>query len=172
MRTAVLVAIGLLASILAGTWAQILEIAGIQVDIILLLIVSFALTDRTSMPMVFAACTGLVVDILYSTILGYTALAYTATAAAVFFAAQRAERINLAMVVAAGALAYCLKNVVIAITLRVLEVPEVDLATLFLRYILPGAGITALLIIPSYWLLSKLLRQPFMRARRKLADEF
>lgn len=172
MRTVVLAAIGILASILAGSWAQILEIAGIQVDIILLIMVSFALADRTVMPVVFAACTGLFLDILYSTVIGCTALAYTLAAAAIYFAAQRAERINLLMVLSAGAAAYVLKNIVIAVVLRTLDVPVPDLPTLFIRYILPGAGMTALFMIPAYWLLSKLLRQRFMRIRRKMADEF
>lgn len=171
MRILVLGVLGLVTALFAGSWAQVLQIGGIPIDIVLLVIVALALLDSSTTPIIFAAYVGLLVDASYSTVVGCGALACTATAAVIFFIAQKAERINLLIVVLAGGGAYLLKNAIIAIVIYVKGIEALRFGIL-LSSILPGAGIAAALMIPAYWLMSRLMRLRFMRKRRILVDDF
>lgn len=171
MRIVVLAVLGLGTALFAGSWAQVLQIAGIPVDIVLLVVVAIALIDTSTTPVVFAAYVGILVDAAYSTVVGCGALACTATAAVIFFIAQKADRINLLMVLLAGGGAYLLKNAVMAIIIYAKGIEALSFQIL-IRSILPGAGISAALIIPTYWLMSRLMHARFMRKRRVLVDDF
>lgn len=172
MRTLVFIALGAGSALLSGSWAQVLQVAGVPVDLVLLVFVCLGLIDRSVAPVVFAACTGLFVDIAYSTVIGCSALADTVTAALIFFMAQRADRINLLMVVGAGGAAYLIKNLIIALILYAKGISGLHVGPLMLRYVLPGALLSAALIIPAYALLLRLMRCRFMRARRVIVDEY
>lgn len=171
MRFLVLAAMGFLSVVFAGSFAQVLQIAGIPIDLMLLIIVPLALMDRSTMPILFAAFTGLFCDLLYSTVIGMTALAYTAAAAVVFFVCQKADRINFFMVLGAGIGAYLIADIVMGIVAYSMGVQVSDPLQLFGRFIIPGALIEGGLVIPAYWLISKLMRCRFMRKRRIYADE-
>lgn len=171
MRTLVLVLLGFFGVILSGSCAQILEIAGIPVDLLLLMIVPLALLERSAMPILFAALSGLVLDMMYATIIGMSSLAYTLTAAVIYFLSRWAARLNFFMVFGAGIGASLLKELIMGAVVMAVGVENINLLQLIARFIGPGALIAGILVIPAYWLFSRLMRCRFMRRRRIYADE-
>ena len=170
-RVLVLGLLGLGIVLISGSWAQLLMIGAAPVDLVMLAVVAFAVIDSSQSPILFAAYTGLLVDIMYSTTVGLGALATTGACAVVFFAVRRADHIHLLIVIAAGAAGYLIKNLILAIYIYASGMAPVS-ASVFTTAILPGTGIAAGLIIPAYWLMTRLMRLRFMRRRRILVDEF
>ena len=171
MRFLVLTALGLVGVLFAGSCAPILEIAGIPVDPILLIIVPLAQLDRSGLPIILAAAMGFLLDLMYSTVMGMSMLCYTLTAALVYFASRRAERLNFLMVFGAAAGAYLLKDLIMTAVVVAVGVHGFDFVQLLVRFILPGALIQGLFGLVTYWLFTKLMRLRFMRRRRIYADE-
>lgn len=170
-RLLTLAGLGLGLSMLAGSWAELLQIAGVPVDIIILAAVALALIDESTTPILFAVYCGLLVDLAYSTIVGLGALATTAAVAAVFFLIRRADHINVLIVMAAGGGAYLIKNLILAIFITASGTAAVG-GGVFMHMVLPGTGLAAALVIPAYWLMTRLMRLRFMKKRRILVDEF
>lgn len=171
MRTLVLFLLGFFGVVLSGSCAPLLEIGSIAVDLLLLMIVPLALLERSAMPILFAALTGFVLDMMYSTIIGMSSLAYTLTAAVIYFLCRRAPRLNFFMVFGAGIGAALLKELIMAAVVTAAGVQGINFIQLLMRIILPGALLTGVLVIPSYWLFIRLMRCRFMRRRRVYADE-
>ncbi|MBD5558939.1 MAG: rod shape-determining protein MreD [Clostridia bacterium] len=171
MRHVVLALICFLAVVLAGSCAPLLEIAGIPVDLPLLILVPLAMLERTGSPVILAAASGFLLDLMYSTVMGMSMLCYTLAAALIFFLCRRADRLNFFMVFGAGIGAYLLKDLVMAGIVTALGVHDFQLVQMMARFILPGALIEGVLGLLTYWLFTKLMRCRFMRRRRIYADE-
>lgn len=171
MRFLVLAALGFLGVILAGSCAPLLEVGGIPIDLLLLIIVPLALLERSGAPIVLAAAAGFLLDLMYSTVMGMSSLCYTLVAALIYFLSRRADRLNFLMVLGAGIGAYLLKDLVMAGVATAIGAGDFDFVHMLGRFILPGALMEGLLILPAYWLFSKLMRCRFMRRRRIYADE-
>lgn len=171
MRLLVLAAIGFFGVVLAGSCAPLLEIAGIPIDLVLLLIVPLALLERSGTAVVFAAAAGFLQDLMYSTVMGMSSLCYTLVAALIYFLSLRSDRLNFLMVFGAGIGAYLLKNLLMAVVVSAIGVHGYNFMQLMVRSVLPGALIAGALGLPVYWLFSKLMRCRFMRKRRIYADE-
>ncbi|MEG1158358.1 MAG: rod shape-determining protein MreD, partial [Christensenellaceae bacterium] len=95
MRYVFLVLLGAGSVILSGSLMSGLNIAGIQVDLVLMIILSLALLEKTSMPIIFAAAAGLLMDILFSTVLGVYAIGYTAVALLVCAFFKNSSKFNI-----------------------------------------------------------------------------
>lgn len=171
MRFLVLAALGFLGVLLSGSCAPLLEVAGIFIDPVLLIIVPLALLDRSGTPVILAAAMGFLLDLMYSAGMGMSMLCYTLTAALIYFLSRRADRLNFFMVFGAGIGAYLIKDVLMAGVVAAIGVHVNGLGQLFGRFVLPGALIEGILVLPAYWLFSKLMRCRFMRKRRIYADE-
>lgn len=172
MRFLVLAVLGFLGAVLAGSCAPLLEIGGIPIDLVLLIIVPLALLERSGgTPVVLAAAIGFLIDLMYSTVMGMSMLCYTMVAALVYFVSHRADRLNFLMVFGAGIGAYLLKDLLMAAVVTAIGVHDFDFVQLLGRFILPGALIEGFLVLPAYWLFTKLMRCRFMRRRRIYADE-
>ncbi len=172
MRYIVLVLIGSLSVVVSGSLITGIDLAGMQLDLVLLITVSLALIEKTSMPIVFAALTGLFMDILFSTVLGVYAISYTVTTATVFFLFRHSTRFNFLFLFAAGAGAYLVKEVMMGVVVYALGA-RFDFLSLLARYTLPSALLAGGLIFPAYWLLSRLMKRNLMRPRKSyLSDEF
>lgn len=159
--------------VLSGSFVTGLNIAGIQVDLVLLIVVSLAIIEKTSMPIVWGALTGLFMDILFSTVLGVYALSYTLVAAAAFFTFRKATHFNFLFLFAAGSASYLLKEIIMAVIVYALGAQQFDFPSMLIRYVLPAALLSGGLIFPAYWILSRLMKCNFMKPHKPyLADEF
>lgn len=171
MRALVLILLGFFGVVLSGSCAPLFEIAGIPIDLLLLLIVPLALLERSSMPILFAALTGFLVDAMYSLVIGISPLAYALTAAVIYFLNRRAARLNFFMVFGAGIGAALLKELITAAVVVTIGVEDIDFMHLAVRFLIPYALLTGILVLPAYWLFSRLMGCRFMRRRRIYADE-
>lgn len=150
---------------LSGSFVTGLNIAGIQVDIVLLMVISLALVDKTTMPILFAACAGLFMDILYSTVLGVYAFSYTMVAAAVLMLFRKTIRFNILSLFLAGAGGYLLKEIIMGTLVYILG-GRFNTALMMVRYILPAAALSGVLLLLAYWLMLQLFRVSWMKPRR------
>ena len=171
MRYVVLVIMSVVGTILSGSVFSGLNIAGIQVDIVLLLILALSLAEKDAMPVIFAAATGLLMDLVYSDTLGMFALSYTAAAVAALLTVRKIEKINLPSLFAAGFSGYVIKELTMALIVFA-QGARFDLGAILLRYTLPAAALNGGLLIVAYWLVMKLYRNAWMRPRIPRAEDF
>ena len=133
MRYVVLVLFAIVSTILSGSVFSGLNLAGIQVDIVLLIVLALALVDKSGAAIIFAAGTGLFMDIMYSTVLGVYALSYTVAAAIVFLAFRNKEKFNVLILFLVGAAGYVIKETVMALIVYVLGA-RFDFLSILVRY--------------------------------------
>ena len=172
MRYIVLILLSIGGAVLSGAVGADPGIMGLQIDIALLIILSAALLEKTSMPILFAAVTGLLMDILFSTLLGVYAISYTVAAVVMLYAFRNRARINVLMILAAGAGGYLIKELVMALIVYALGV-RFSLLPMMARYILPAAALNAALLLVAYLLLSRVFQSRWMKPRQKhAADDF
>ncbi len=170
MRYVVLALLGMLGVLLAGSIAAGVSIAGVSVDILLLMVTCVALLDKTSAPVLFAAGAGLCMDILYSTSLGVYALPYAATAALVMFLSRNIKRFNILVVFASGAGGYLLKELLMIAIVYVLGA-RFSVTRMVVREILPAAAVAGGLNLLAYMVFSRLYQLSWMRPRAKHAGD-
>ncbi|MDL2236940.1 rod shape-determining protein MreD [Christensenellaceae bacterium OttesenSCG-928-K19] len=172
MRYVVFVLLGVFGVILSGSFTTGIAIAGIQVDLLLLIIVSIALLDKTSAPIIFAAAAGLFMDIMYSPVLGVYAISYSVAAALVTLVFRNTARFNFLMLLASGAGAYLVKELVMAATVYILG-SRFSLLGMLVRYILPAAVLNGVLLLIAYLIFSKLYQTSWMKPKvRRVGDDF
>lgn len=171
MRYVLLVILSVVSVVLSGSVASGLNIAGIQVDIVLLIIVPLTLLEKTSMPIVFAAITGFLMDIMFSTVLGAYALCYTVMAAVCLLLFRKIIRFNVLSLFLVGAGSYLVKELTMAVIVYA-QAGRYSFPPLLVRYILPAAVLNGVLLLVSYWLFSRVYSQSWMktRAMRSLDD--
>ena len=162
MRYVVLVLFAIVSTILSGSVFSGLNLAGIQVDIVLLIVLALALVDKSGAAIIFAAGTGLFMDIMYSTVLGVYALSYTVAAAIVFLAFRNKEKFNVLILLLVGAAGYVIKETVMALIVYVLGA-RFDFLSILVRYTLPTAALTGGLLIVAYLLFARLYKNGWMR---------
>ncbi len=171
MRYFVLALLGVFSVILSGSFLSGFDAAGIIVDLPLLIIIPLALIEKTSMPIIFAALTGIFMDILFSPVLGVYAIGYTLIAALCALIFRKIIRFNAVSLFLTGAGAYILKECVMAAAAYIMGV-RFSISVLFVRSILPSAALNGALLLLSYFLISKLYAKEFMKTRsaRNLDD--
>ncbi len=162
MRYIILVLFAIFGTLLSGSVFSGLNIAGIQVDIVLLLVLSLALVDKSGAPIIFAACTGIFMDIMYSTVLGIYALSYAAAAAVVFLVMHSREKFNVLILFLVGAAGYLIKETVMAVIVSILGA-RFEFLPILARYTLPTAALTGGLMIIAYLLMARLYKNAWMR---------
>lgn len=170
MRYVVLALMGILSVLISGTVFSAMNIGGLQIDLLLLVVVSVALIEKSSMPIILAAGSGLFMDILFSTTLGVYALSYTAVAAVVVFATKKARRQNPLIIFAAGAGGYLAKEIITGLVMYILGA-RFDFGMMLYRYILPSMLINGALVFVFYLLFEKLFKQNFMKLRKTYGEQ-
>lgn len=164
MRYVMLALLGVVSVVLQGSFVAGLNIAGIQVDIVLLIIVALALAEKTSMPVIFAALTGFFTDLLYTTYLGPYAISYTLVAIAVLMVFKNRERVNPFLAFLAGGGGYLLKEIVMGMLIYALGA-RFSFMSMLARYILPAALLAGGLEIVAYLLVAALMNRSWMKPR-------
>ncbi len=170
MRVVIFILLGSVSVILSGSLTSGLNIAGIQVDLLLLICVSLALLERDSVPVIFAAATGLMMDIMFSDVLGVYAICYTAVVALVLAIVRRTDRLKVAYLFVVGALGYIIKELILALVVYLLGA-RFDMIYMVVRYILPAAALNGALLFIVYWLLWMLYRKSWMRRKSEYEDD-
>ncbi len=87
----------------------------VRVDIVLLVIMAIALAEKPATPVVFAAATGLFMDIMYSANFGMHALSYTVVAALAQLVFGNIKKLNVLSVFVAGAAGFILNEAITGI---------------------------------------------------------
>lgn len=176
MRYVVLVAMSVLGTILSGTLFGTIELwgLGLQIDIVFLIVMSLVLVEKSVMPIVFAAVTGLLMDMTYSTQLGMYALSYTAAAAVGLFVFRKMEKFNLLHLFTIGAVGYIFKELMMAFIVFSQGARDINLGMIMVKGILPSAALNGALLLVAYLLVSRLYRNAWMRPRAAAhyLDEF
>lgn len=170
MRYVVLVLLGIFSVLLNGSLFSNITVMGIQVDLLLLVILAIALSEKSAMPVIFAAAAGLLMDIMYSTMLGVYALSYTVVACAALMLFANFKRMNVLTVFLTGFGGYLMKETILAVIVYILG-SRFGVVQMYVRYILPGALLAGGLLIAAYWLISKLMQLGWMRPRRRLSGD-
>ncbi|MEA4853443.1 MAG: rod shape-determining protein MreD [Christensenella sp.] len=174
MRYIILVIMSILSVLISGSVTSGLTIMGIQVDLVLLIALSFALAEKGAMPIIWAAATGLFMDALYSMSLGPYALSYAIATAAAVFILSRFEKINILILFLVGAGGFLIKELVLAgVSLGQGANIDGSIFAIFARETLPGMLLNGALLFVAYWLIGKLMKREWMRPRPSYnLDEF
>lgn len=168
MRYVVLIAMGILSALLSGTaFSTSFDVAGlgIQIDLVMLFTLGLVLVEKNIAPIVFAALTGLLMDILFSTTLGIYALSYTVAAAAASVAVHRLEKFNFLHIFAVGMGGYIVKELMMALIVFAQGARQFEMGTILLKDTLPSAAVCGALLLLVYLLISLLYRNAWMRPR-------
>lgn len=173
MRYVILILLGIFSAVLNGSLLSRMPFWGIQADMLILCALSLALCERTAMPVIFALASGLLLDILYSPIIGFFALPYTVTACAASMAISRFERINLLTVIAVGFCGSLLKDTICTAE-AYLSGARFSISLLYRARFLPQALFAAAAITAAYWLISRMMRPVYMKPkiREKQRERF
>lgn len=154
----------LLGTLFSGSVFSVFTINGIQIDIVFLLVMSLVLVEKSAMPVVFAAVTGLLMDVMYARELGIYALSYAIAAAVGSILLRKVEKFNFLHLFAIGAVGYIFKEVVTAFIVFV-QGARFNFPLLFGVEILPAAAVNGALLLVAYLLIARLYRNAWMRPR-------
>ncbi len=169
MRYLVFCLLGLLGVVVSGSTAYLM--GPIYVDIALLLVMAVALVEKPVTPVVFAAATGLFMDIMYSSNIGMHALSYTVVALIAQMLFGNMKKQNVLTVFLVGMGGFILNDVITGIFAYVQGV-RTDFLEMALRSILPSAILSGALLIIVYFLINKLLAQGWMKRKSHHGDDF
>lgn len=167
MRYVVLVVMSVFGTILSGTVFSTANIGGlgIQVDIVLLMVLSLVLVEKSAMPVIFAAVTGLLMDMTYSTVLGMYAVSYAAAAAVGLLVLRKMKKFNPLHLFGIGVVGYIFKELMMAFIVFAQGARNFDMGPIMLRGVLPSAAVNGALLLVAYLLISRLYRNAWMRPR-------
>jgi len=162
MRYVVLAALGVLGVILNGSFFSALPTGGLQVDVALALSIALALRDKSSAPIIFAAASGLLLDLLYSPVLGVGAMSFTIVTALTMFLSRDKKKRNPLWVFAYGAGGYALKGVATILILAAMGF-RLQFGQLFAGSVLPSAVLAGLVTYLPWMLFGALYKKNWMR---------
>lgn len=163
MRYLVLVLLSVVGVLLNGSFFSGLG-GNIHVDVILLMMIAFVFLDKTSMPIIFGAASGVLVDMLYSSTIGITALAYTLTAALALIFTARLKRPNPLWVFVFGAAGMLLKELIVMIIIAAMGVSG-GFGKVLVLQTLPSALLAGGLVYIPWFFFQKLYKKNWMRPR-------
>ena len=171
MRYFLFAGFGFVSVTLCGSLFGYATIGGLVPDLILIIAICIMFNEHSVMPIIFAAVFGLIYDLLFSPVIGGNAFAYTVSMILLYIALRKTEKIYFYMPALAGFFCYIVKELVIALIVFSLGT-SYDLPYMLIRFIIPGAALNALIMIPMYYLFKKLYMVSWIRPRRQYADDF
>lgn len=162
MRYVVLALFGVLGVVLNGSFFSVLPMGGLQVDAALALTIALALRDKSVAPIIFAAGSGLLLDLLYSPVLGAGALGFVLVAALTMYLSRRAKKMNPLWVFAYGAGGYALRGVIRVILLAAMGY-SLRFGQIFVGSVLPSALLAGLITYLPWLMFGALYKKHWMR---------
>lgn len=148
---------GILTVVLQGSVLSMFPLFGAQADLLLLFILSMALTRQSQEPVLFAIIFGALLDIIYSPQLGFYALSYFATAGVAVYSLKRLPRINMPTVLLTGLLGSLITQGICMLLAYAIGA-RFNVSGMFKSHIFPQAVLTSLLMLPAYYLIGKFTR--------------
>ena len=171
MRYVFFAVLGFISLVLCGSFFGIASIAGLVPDLILLIGLSIALNERSVLPLIFVVVFGLLFDDLFSPVLGGNAMAYAVSIVLVQIFTSKINNVRIWTPPIVGFSAYIVKELILAIVVFALG-NRFDMGYMFSRFILPGALLTAGLMIPAFYVFRWLYSFSWIRPRKIFKDEF
>ena len=170
MRYVFFAAVALVNLIFTGTVFPNINIAGIYPDIIMCTIVSISLIEKSMAGAMVGLACGLVLDLLFSGTIGLYALPYFVAGAVVFFISKKLRYMDRFLIPISFVLGgYFLKEIISTLLVYMLGV-EFSFSHMFVRFMLPQAFETAILMILIHLLFIKFYRSSSMKIKSN--DEF
>jgi rod shape-determining protein MreD len=163
MRYIVLAAVAVVDLIFTGAVFPNINIVKLAPDIIICTMASIAILEKRMTGAVIGLVCGLLLDLLFSGVIGFYALPYLITGAMLYAAVRRfsyIDRFLLPMGIAAGA--YLLREILSALLTYMLG-SRFSLGHMLVRYTLPEMLLTAVFMALIHLLLSRIYRSPSVR---------
>lgn len=164
MRYLILLAITFVNLIFENTVFPNINIAGAYPDIVICTIASLAILDENMAGAWIGLVCGLGMD-LFVGVIGFNALPYFITGVAAFYAKKNIryiDKVFLPLAFAAGA--YFLRQVMSAIFAYMID-KQFSLGELFVRYMLPQALLTVVLMLLVHYIMRLLYRTRLMKMK-------
>lgn len=171
MRIILFVLLGVLSIVLTGSVLSIANIAGIVPDLLLLVALSVVFLEKTPAGIIFAGIGGIVYDIMFSYYIGINALSYVLTVAIAYAILRKMTRVRPLVLAGVGFCATIVRELVMAAAVTAVGY-EYNFFYMLVRYILPGALVTAVLILPAYYLIRILYLRNWMTPTKSPYDDF
>jgi|AGTN01.2.fsa_nt_gi rod shape-determining protein MreD len=160
MRYVMFAVIAVVNFIFAGAVFPNLNIAGIAPDIIICSMASIVILEKRMTGAVIGLVCGLLLDMLFSGVIGFYTIPYLLTGAVLYAAVRRIsyiDRLFVPMLIAAAA--YIFKEMLSGLIIYMLG-SEFSLTHMLLRYILPETVATGILMLFYHLLLQRVYRSP------------
>lgn len=155
MRHLILTGIATVSIIFTSAVFPHISIADTAPDIIVCTVVSLAILDGSMAGAYIGLACGLFLD-LFSGVIGYHAIPYFLTGSAMFFIRKNiyyVDKFILPFFLAAGA--FFIKEIVAAVIAYMLD-KQFSFIDMFIRYMLPGAAMTGVLMFPLHMIMRKI----------------
>jgi len=171
LRIILFALLGVFSLVLTGSVFSVANIAGIVPDLLLLISLSVVFLEKTPAGIIFAGIGGIVYDIMFSYNIGIYALSYVLTAAIAYAVLRNMNRVRPIILAGVGFGAYIAREMIMAGMAAALGY-EYNLLYMLVRFILPGALMTAALLIPAYYLIRILYLRNWMTPTRSPYEDF
>jgi rod shape-determining protein MreD len=171
LRIILFILLGAAGIILSGSVLSVVNIAGITPDLLLLTALSVVFLEKTPAGILFAGIGGIVYDIMFSYYIGFYALSSVLAVSIAYAILRRMKRVRPLILAAVGFGAFIVQQMVMAAVVAAVGY-EYSFFYMLLRFILPGALITAVLMLPAYYLIRILYVKNWMTPTKSLYDDF
>ena len=156
MRYLILGAVAVVNLIFAGAVFPNINIADTAPNIIVCTMASLALLEKNMTGAVIGLVCGLVLDVFFTGTIGLYALPYFAVGAGLFFVCRRLRYVDRFFLPALIAFGACLAHGLVSALLAYMMAVDFSFGYMFVRYMLPGAALSAALMLLIYFLFTKI----------------
>ncbi len=171
MRIVLFILLGAGSIVLSGSVLSVANIAGIVPDLLLLISLSVVFLEKTPAGILFAGISGIVYDIMFSYYIGFYALP-TVLAVSIAYAVLRGmKKVRPVILAGVGFGAFIVQQMMMAGIVAAVGY-EYNFLYMLVRFILPGALIAAVLMLPAYYLIRILYMRNWMTPTKSLYEDF
>ena len=170
MRYVFFAAVIIVNLIFTGAVFPNINIAGIYPDLIMCTVISISLIEKSMAGAMVGLISGLVLDLFFSGTIGLYALPYFIVGAATFFIAKNLKYIDRFLLPISFVIGgYFLKEIISSLLVYMLGV-DFTFTRMFVRFMLPEAFMTGLLMLLIHLLFLRIFRSSSMKL--KSSDDF
>ncbi|MDD5018452.1 MAG: rod shape-determining protein MreD [Eubacteriales bacterium] len=165
MRYLILSAAAAISLAFTGTFLPNINIAGISPDIIICVIASIAILEKSMAGAVIGLACGLILDLFFTGAIGFYAIPYFVTGAILFFVCTKLNYIDrylLPVILASGA--YLLKELIFALLAYMMNI-SFSFGYMLIRYILPEMLFTGVFMLLTHFIFIKIYRAGTMKLK-------
>ncbi len=171
MRYILFILLGVVSIVLPGSVFSFANIGGIVPDVLLITALCVVFLEKTSASIVYAGIVGIVFDVMFAPYVGFNAIAYVITVSVSYAVLRNMTRVRPFYFAIVGFAAYLMKELILASVVGFTGI-EFDFLYMLVRYILPGALVTAVLLYPAYYVIRIFYIRNWMTPTKSLYDDF